>query len=345
MATFRAGVVGVGSRTVHGPAWARALAAMPNVRLVRISDDDAHAAEETARSLGVERFGTDPRGVLEAPDVDVVCVNSVDHDHASQVAAALEAGKHVVADKPLAESTADVIRIAALAERAGLKVAVGHVFRFAPQYAFVKERVQRGELGELFLVEAGYVHDLRDVWKRTPWRADRAAPQSPWYGCTLHPIDLVHWLGGEITAVCAVENKATDRSEHPLPDNQVCLLKLAGGAVGRVWSTAGIRQTPEFRTFCSAFGSRGSCLASVPGNTVELHADWGVPGIAGPQLVPFQAGFGLNRALLDDWIAAIQADTAPRSGLADALRSTAVIEAAIRSVESGRFEAVTVPTV
>jgi predicted dehydrogenase len=66
---FRAGVVGVGSRTVHGPAWARTLAEMPNVQLVRITDDEASAAEQTARSLGVDQFGTDPRAVLEAPDL------------------------------------------------------------------------------------------------------------------------------------------------------------------------------------------------------------------------------------------------------------------------------------
>jgi len=323
---------------VHGPAWARTLAEMPNVRLVRLSDDEEEAAEQTARSLGVEHFGTDPRAVLEAPDVDVVCVNSVDHEHAWQVITALEAGKHVVADKPLALGTTDLLRIASLVKRTGLKVAVGHVFRFAPQYVFLKERVQSGELGELFLVEAGYVHDLRNVWKRTPWRADQALPQNPWYGCTLHPIDLVHWLAGEITEVCAVENKATLPTEHPLPDNQICLLKLASGAVGRVWSSAGIRQRPEFQTFCNAFGSRGSCLANLPRNTVELHLDWGVQGVDGPQLVPFHS-LSLNRALLDDWITAIDEDAAPRSGVAEAVRSTAVIEAAMRSVTTCRFEA------
>jgi predicted dehydrogenase len=343
MATYRAGVVGVGARTVHGPAWARTLADMPNVRLVRIADDDAHAAERAARSLGVEHFGTEPQAVLEAPDVDLVCVNSVDHEHAWQVGAALEAGKHVIADKPLGVSLADVRRIAALADRTGLKVAVGHVFRFAPQYVFVKERVRRGELGELFMVEAGYVHDLRNVWQRTPWRADPTMPQNPWYGCALHPIDLVQWLAGEITAVCAVENKATDPTEHPLPDNQICLLKFASGATGRVWSTAGIRQNPEFQTFCNAFGSRGSCLANLQRNTVELHVDWGMPGVGGPQLVPFQTGINLNRTLLDDWLAAIEADGTPRSGVAEALHSTSVIDAAMRSVTSGRFEAVVVP--
>jgi predicted dehydrogenase len=122
------------------------------------------------------------------------------------------------------------------------------------------------------------------------------------------------------------------------PDRHVAI-----AALGRVWSTAGIRQQPEFRTFCNAFGSRGSCLASPQRDPVELHLDRGVPGVGGPQPVPFQPGFSPNRALLDDWIAAIEADTAPRSGVPEALRSTAVIEAAMRSVTSGRFEAVAVP--
>jgi predicted dehydrogenase len=344
MKTYRAGVVGVGSRTVHGPAWARTLAEMPNVKLVRLSDDEPRAAEQTAKSLGVENFGTDPRSVLEASDVDLVCVNSVDHEHASHVLTALEAGKHVMADKPLAVSLSDAVRIASLARQTGLTVTVGQVFRFAPQYEFVKDRIRRGQLGVLFLVEAGYVHDLRDVWKRTPWRADSVMPQSPWYGCTLHPIDLVQWLAGEITEVCAVENKATDSAEHPLPDNQICLLRFANGAVGRVWSAAGIRQKPEFQTFCNAFGNDGSCLANLQRNTVELHLKSNDSGTGGPQLVPFSTGFNLNRALLDDWIAAIESEVMPRSGVLEALRSTAVIEAAKRSVVTGRFEKVAVPS-
>jgi predicted dehydrogenase len=343
MALFRAGVVGVGSRTVHGAAWARTLAEMPNVQLVRITDDEASAAEQTARSLGVDQFGTDPRAVLEAPDLDVVCVNSIDHDHGWQVAAALEADKHVIADKPLGESIAEVHRIAQLSARTGLKVAVGHVFRFAPQYAFVKEQVRRGELGDLFLVEAGYVHDLRSVWQRTPWRADAAAPQSPWYGCTLHPIDLVQWIAGDVVEVCAVENKSTAPAEHPLPDNQVCLLKFASGAVGRVWSTAGIQQSRALRTFCNAFGDRGSCLAAIPGNGVELHLEPAGRAEGGPQTVKVPSGLNLNRVLLDDWIGAIEGDRAPRSGVAEALRSTAVVEAARKAIATGRFESVSVP--
>ena len=340
---YRAGIVGVGSRTVHGDQWARTLAGIPNVRLLRLADEEPDALERTAKAVGVEHTSPDPRSVLEADDLDIVVVNTVDHLHAEQVNAALDAGKHVLTDKPLGVSTAEAAGIASKAKSEGLKVAVGQVYRFAPHYEFLKERVERGELGRIFQVEAGYVHDLRPIWKATPWRTDPSNPQNPWFGGALHPIDMVHWIGGEIEQVCALENKASKVEEFPINDNALILLKFASGAIGRVWSTFGIRQNPGFQTFRNTFGDLGSCWANAIRNEVELHVSWGVDGVGGPMLVPFSGGANPNLACVLDFLAAIESDGTPRSDANQAVRNMVVLEAAIASVESGRFEPVTPP--
>ena len=345
VAELRVGVVGVGSRTVHGEAWARTVVEMPSLRLVGVTDDDEEAAQRTAKALGVKNLGTDPRAVLEAEDVDIAIVNSVDHRHEEDVNAALDAGKHVITDKPLGVDGTGAARIARKSREKGLKVAIGHVFRFAPSCQFVKKRAEAGDLGKLFQVEAGYVHDLRRVWKLTPWRTDPKRPQDPWFGGALHPIDLVQWIGGEISEVCAVENKATSRDEHPLADNQILLLKFASGAVGRVWNTFGIRQSPEFSPFCNAFGDRGSCLASLQRNAVEFHIDWGVGPVSGPITVPFAPGVSLNRLLIEDFLEAVRKDGRPLIDAEEGARAMSVVDAAVKSVKSGRFERVQVPVI
>lgn len=343
MAEYRAGIVGVGSRTVHGDLWAKTVASIPNVKLIRLADGEPDALERTARAVGVEHTSPDSRFVTEADDLDFVVVNSVDHLHAEQVGAALDSGKHVITDKPMGVDTGEAASIATKARMAGLKVAVGHMFRFAPQYEYVKERVDRGELGRIFQVEAGYVHDLRPIWKATPWRADPSNPQNPWFGGALHPIDVAHWIGGEVTHVCALENKASTPEEFPINDNALILLKFASGAIGRVWSTFGIQQNPGFQTFCNAFGDRGSCWANANRNEVELHVNWGVEGVGGPMYVPFSGDVNPNLACVLDFLAAIESDGTPRSDAGQAVQNMAVLDAAIASVDSGKLESVEVP--
>ncbi len=343
MAEYKAGVVGVGSRTVHGSAWARTLSAMPNVSLVSLADEEPEALARVAREFGVENTSADPRSVLEDDNLDFVIVNTVDQMHAKQVGMALDAGKHVLTDKPLGVDTEEAAGLARKAKSAGLKVAVGHVFRFVPKYEFLKKRADGGDLGKLFQVEAGYVHDMRPVWKATPWRADPEDPQNPWFGGALHPIDLIRWIGGDVTDVCAVESKASTVTEFPLNDNATILLKFAGGAVGRVWNTFGIRQNPGFRTFCYAFGDGGSCLANSGDDNVELHADWGVQGVGGPVHIPFTTTANPNLACVLDFIDAIETDGSPRSDAAQAVQNMAVLDAAIKSLGSGKLEKVVTP--
>ena len=343
MAEYRAGIVGVGSRTVHRDLWAKTLASIPNVKLIRLADEESDSLERTARAFGVEHTSPDSRSVLEADDLDFVVVNSVDHLHAEQVDIALDSGKHVLADKPLGMDTAEAAKLASKANKAGLKVAIGHMFRFTPHYEFVKERVDGGDLGRLYQVDAGYVHDMRPYWKTTPWRSDPKTPQNPWFGGTLHPIDVVHWVGGAVTHVFAAESKASSAAEYPINDTALVLLKFASGAIGRVWSSFGIRHNPGSETFCNAFGDAGSCLANAARNEVELHTNWNVEGIAGPTYIPFKADSNPNLECVRDFISSIETDGTPRSDAGQAVQNMAVLDAAIASLDSGKLESVEVP--
>ena len=90
--------------------------------------------------------------------------------------------------------------------------------RFVPQIRAVHEMVAKGRLGELFMVEGSYIHDMRNVYVRTPWRIDPERPQNPWIAGASHAMDLVRWLGGDVEEIMMYENRVKGTAAAlPLP--------------------------------------------------------------------------------------------------------------------------------
>src|SRR5215831_3949808 len=139
----------------------------------------------------------------------------------------------------------DARELVRLVRRTGRKLAVGNVSRFVPQFRLIKQFVEEGRLGELFFVESDYVHDMRRVYRRTPWRIDAVHPQYAWPGGGVHPMDLVRWVAGDVAEITLYQNKCASAPEFPLPDNCISILKFANGCHGKVWETSGIRRWPE----------------------------------------------------------------------------------------------------
>ena len=80
-------------------------------------------------------------------------------------------------------------------QAADVRFAVGNVNRFVPQFAALHQFAQEGRLGDLFFVESDYIHDMRRVYRRTPWRIGPVNPQNAWFGGGVPP-DGPRSLGG-----------------------------------------------------------------------------------------------------------------------------------------------------
>ena len=209
------------------PARAHASAAELRIAPDRSYDDFAAMARaEAAREDGI----------------DVVAVVTPNHMHYAPSKAFLDAGIHVICDKPLTSTMEDARDLAASVERAGVVFAVTHNYTGYPMVRQAREMVAAGELGPLRLVQAEYVQDWLTTSveesgnKQAGWRTDpaRSGAAGAVGDIGTHAFNLAEFVSGaEIEQVAA--DLSSSMSTRALDDNAQMLLRLSGGARGGLW--------------------------------------------------------------------------------------------------------------
>jgi predicted dehydrogenase len=191
-------------------------------RLAAICGRDKAAAESAAARLGWAATETDWRALIARDDVQLIDIAAPGSLHAPIAIAALQAGKHVLCEKPLANTLAEAERMAAAADAAfpsGARAMVGFNYRRVPALALARRLVEQGRIGTLRHVRAVYLQDwLVDPDSPLTWRmqADRAG-SGALGDLGAHIVDLARFLTGEeITGVSAVS--ATFVEQRPLAD-------------------------------------------------------------------------------------------------------------------------------
>jgi predicted dehydrogenase len=150
---LRVGLIGLG---YWGPNHARVLSELPETELVAAGDVSEKATAFVRARYPTVRTTLDPFEIIEAPDIDAVVVATPTSTHYSLTLAALEAGKHVLCEKPLATSTGECDELIAAAERAERILFVGHTFIFNPAVRMMRELISAGEIGRVL-----YCHTAR----------------------------------------------------------------------------------------------------------------------------------------------------------------------------------------
>jgi len=209
-ATVRVGIVGTG---FIGPAHLEALR-RNNVNVVGLAEATAELAAEKADLLGIGKAYESMDAMLADPDIDVVHLATPNYLHYPHAKAVLEAGKHVVCEKPLAmnsEQTADLVRIA---KESGKVNAINFNIRFYPMAQQARAMVQNGEIGDLFILQGSYLQDwllLETDWN---WRLE------PDLGGSLRAVGDIgsHWLDlmSFITGLKVKEVMADFKTFHPI---------------------------------------------------------------------------------------------------------------------------------
>ncbi|HEV3019672.1 MAG TPA: Gfo/Idh/MocA family oxidoreductase [Burkholderiaceae bacterium] len=215
--TLRVGIVGCG---LIGQKRARALG--PAGRVVACADPDEDRARAAAVHDGARVF-SDWRQLVSLPDVDVVVV-ATPHDTLAPITlAAVEAGKHVLVEKPAARSPAELKPVIEAAQRRRAKVHVGFNHRYHRSFRKAREIFESGALGELMFVRARYGHGGRIGYDQE-WRArpeisggGELIDQGP------HLIDLARWFLGDFSEVQGFAH--TYYWSMPVDDNGFMLLK------------------------------------------------------------------------------------------------------------------------
>lgn len=150
---LRVGLIGLG---YWGPNHARVVTEMPETELVAAADASAKAIRLVHARYPTVRTTLDANQVIEAPDVDAVILATPTSTHFSLALAALEAGKHVLCEKPLATSTAECDDLIEAARRSERVLFVGHTFVFNPAVRMMRELIEAGEIGRVL-----YCHTAR----------------------------------------------------------------------------------------------------------------------------------------------------------------------------------------
>ncbi|WP_104161068.1 Gfo/Idh/MocA family protein [Arthrobacter sp. ZGTC212] len=220
-APLRIGMVGYAFMgAAHSHAWRTAhrffdLPLTP--QLTAVAGRNAAAVEEAAARMGWASTETDWRALIERDDIDLIDICSPGNTHAEIAVAALRAGKHVLCEKPLANTVAEAEEMAAAAQEAarnGVFAMCGYSYRRTPALALAKRMVDDGRLGKIRQVRAQYLQDwLSDENAPLTWRLDREVSGSGALGdIGAHIIDAAQFVTGQqITGVSALLETFTRR--------------------------------------------------------------------------------------------------------------------------------------
>ncbi|MFV2102582.1 Gfo/Idh/MocA family protein [Micromonospora sp. LOL_024] len=235
---LRVGMVGYAFMgAAHSQAWrtANRVYDLPaQARMALICGRDPGKVAEAADRLGWEEHTTDWRELVARPDIDVVDICTPGDSHAEIALAALAAGKHVLCEKPLANSVAEAREMtvaAATARASGVRSMCGFNYRRVPAVALMRQLVADGRLGEIRHVRASYLQDwIVDPKFPLVWRLRKEVSGSGALGdIGAHIIDLTQYVTGQrIAGVSAVTE--TFVKQRPLPAESSGLAAKVDGA-------------------------------------------------------------------------------------------------------------------
>ena len=263
----RFGVIGIGT---FGRLHARVCAQSPETRLVAACSRRQVSVAPLADEFGIWTT-THYRELAERPDVDAVIVCSPDRLHCEHAVAALEAGKHVLVEKPMATSVEECDRMIEAARAGGARLTVGHILRFVPRYCAAHRRIADGEIGELIHLYARR-NNTRAAAEHTLGRT------TPVFRLGSHDIDFMLWCAG--APIVSVYARQVTRLLPPEqgPDCVLALLTFADGAIAALETSHVLpdRSPSVMRALFEAVGTRGS---------IEIDGAWeGVDVVTGDGL-------------------------------------------------------------
>jgi predicted dehydrogenase len=176
----------------------RRAALLAGADLVGVMASTPERSREVAQAWRVERAFADIDEVISS-DVEVVHICTPNASHVPYAVALMEAGKHVICEKPLGISLADAQEAAAVAERTGMVNTIPFAYRFHPMAREMRARVQSGEFGDVNLIHGSYLQDWLLDPHATSWRVDpeTGGPSRAFGDIGSHWCDLAEWVTGQ----------------------------------------------------------------------------------------------------------------------------------------------------
>ena len=227
MDRLRIGVIGLGW---FGEFHAETIVGVPNLELAALCTRTPDRLKALGEKFGVKKTFTDYRELLADPGIDAVSICTMWDQHTEPAIAALEAGKHVFLEKPIASTVADARKIMAAARTSQGILFIGHIVRFNPRYRMAREAVAAGRIGKIVALSSR--RNIPAVW--TPTILNKIGPI---VGDAIHDTDIMLWLTGDRIVSVYAQTVSVRNLKHP--DIAQTMYRFAGGATATletVWS-------------------------------------------------------------------------------------------------------------
>jgi predicted dehydrogenase len=315
-----------------------AISANPRAHLVALCDLDLSKAEERSQGSGAKVY-RDYNEMLKKEDVDVVNImtpSGMHAEHALEIITRFK--KHVVVEKPMALRVSDGMELIKTAKDNGVRLFVVHQNRFNKAVDKIALAINDNSFGKLTLATVrirwsrGQAYYDRDPWRGT-WAFDGGALTNQ----SIHHIDLINWLVGDVESVSAVG--ATQLVNVEVEDTACAWLKFTNGAIGAIEATTTARpMNKDLEASLSILGEKGAVI--VEGAAVNKLTTWTFEDIDLEEFSedpPNVYGFGHN-VIIDNVVDVLRGGAEPLVTGEDAMNSIRLLNGIYRSIELGGKE-------
>ena len=324
------GLIGAGQiGKVHAQNLARRV---PNARLSGISDSNIDAANAVASLTDVQEVYKDYHALLRNKDVDAVVVATPTFLKMEVVEAAVEAGKHVFCEKPMALTLSEADEFIRTIDRGGIKFQVGYQRRFDPSYARIKSAIDSGEIGTMLLLRS----NTRDPPQKVAGWADPKVSGGIFLDTSSHDYDVIRWLSGSEAVSVVADGVTTAYPELKKlgdQDTTMTIIRLANGALAHVDACRVSVYGYDIRA--EVVGTEGAAFMDI-GKSSEAHLmkkSWESNEFSYWYTQRFDEAY---RAELEGFASAIIDDTEPRVTARDGRAAVEIGLAAKKSMQEGK---------
>jgi predicted dehydrogenase len=298
--------------------------------------------EAIAAEFGIGYTTENYKDLLRRDDLHIIGIFTPDHMHFEMIKDSLEAGKHVIVTKPMVVSLEEAKETVKLVNKHNRKLLVGQTRRYEGNNVEAKKFYDTGKLGRPILAQASYVHDMRDVFDRSPWRYE--VPKDFLYGGACHPIDQLRWFFGDVDEVSAMAATSCDpRYPKDKEINFMLNLKFKNGVIGRVLNAQGVIHPPKGSGGLGGFaicGEKGTLVGSyVRYEEDGVVHDFKLPGEA--EMIDFDGKeYSGHTASALRYVRELETsilnETTPSINEIEGAKCIAVSEAAWESIRTGK---------
>lgn len=315
-------------------------------RLVAVAEPFEAARQTAARSYKPTVLVSDYREVLERDDIDLAVVCTPHDSHHAIVIDCLQAGKHVICEKPLSITVKEADEMLATAKACGRRLFTNLNMRFLNENYGIKRLVSQNKLGKPFMGYAAYFgYEVERLRAPNNWKGDKVKAGG---GVLLdggyHVVDLMNWFFGRAKFVQAMGGQFVINVPHKGEDNILVQVEYESGAIATLQVSftichTGCHKEPTLILEIDLFGTEGSIYGGINYDTIKLHRHLDL-------VTPSEGKQAIDIAeheppeVVPHFLKCIAEGTEPIATALDARNATAVVQAAYESIRTGQRVAV-----